>query len=220
MGDEERGDYTLKTKDGSGVLQKNEAANLSQDSRDFSGERGAGDLQDSRKTPDSRLDSRDFEPQTGAQTPKIRTLDSVVAEARFAPHFVKIDTDGFDFKVIRGAAGTLRAHHPALFFEWDRFHLANQGEDFLSIFPLLGELGYENALIFDNFGTLLCELKTSDTRNLGLLMDYTRDSNLRICYFDMLLFHSKSPLNIDDYLKFKGAKNAMQNLPKNGEKSL
>ncbi|TLE01559.1 FkbM family methyltransferase [Helicobacter japonicus] len=133
---------------------------------------------------------------------KIRTLDSVIAETHFAPHFIKIDTDGFDFKVLRGAKQTLTENQSVLFFEWDKNHLVAQDENPLSIFSLLNELGYKELLIFDNFGTLLCKIASDDSTNLALLIDYTLKSRQNIYYYDVLTFHKDSLFNAKDYINF------------------
>lgn len=120
---------------------------------------------------------------------QIQTLDSVVKQANFSPNFIKIDTDGFDFKVLRGANNTLKTYKPVIFFEWDKIHLQAQNEDFLSIFPQLNKMGYEQLFVFDNFGVLLCSLPTSDLTNLALLMNYTQESRQNIYYYDIFTFH-------------------------------
>ncbi|WP_430666882.1 FkbM family methyltransferase [Helicobacter suis] len=74
-------------------------------------------------------------------TTQQHTLDSLLAECGFVPNFIKIDTDGFDFKILRGAYKTLKDNKPVLFFEWDYVHLANQSEVALSIFAFLSNLG-------------------------------------------------------------------------------
>ena len=134
---------------------------------------------------------------------QIQTLDSVVSKADFSPNFIKIDTDGFDFKVLRGAIKTLTHFKPTIFFEWDKNHLQAQNECFLSIFPKLNKLGYEQLLIFDNFGVLLCVLQSNDYNNLELLMDYTQDSRQNIYYYDILTFHKNSSFNPTEWLKLR-----------------
>ena len=114
-------------------------------------------------------------------------LDFIVEKWGFEPNFIKIDTDGFDFKVIRSAKHTLKKYNPPLYFEWDKFFLEKQKEDPLSIFPFLKELGYEDIFIFDNFGTLLCKEQVSNTDNLNRLLNYTERSNLNIYYYDLLV---------------------------------
>lgn len=47
----------------------------------------------------------------------IKTLDDIILEYHFVPNFIKIDTDGFDFKVLRSAESALISHKPTLYFE-------------------------------------------------------------------------------------------------------
>jgi FkbM family methyltransferase len=52
----------------------------------------------------------------GRQPVEVSTLDEILsAEGRV--DFIKIDTDGFDFEVLKGAERILRTHQPLLFFE-------------------------------------------------------------------------------------------------------
>lgn len=123
------------------------------------------------------------------------TLDYVVEKNNFEPNFIKIDTDGFDFRVIRSAKNTLKKYLPPLYFEWDKFFLEKQKENPLSIFPFLEELGYKDIFVFDNFGVLLCKEQINNTDNLKRLLDYTEHSNQNIYYYDLLIIAKKS-----DYL--------------------
>lgn len=129
----------------------------------------------------------------------ILTLDEVVEKHNFQPNFIKIDTDGFDFKVIRSATKTLKQYAPVLFFEWDKFFLEGQGENPLSIFPLLQELGYSDIFVFDNFGTLLCKEKIDNLENLSLLLNYTKLSKQNIYYYDLLVIHNSQKHIFDSY---------------------
>lgn len=52
----------------------------------------------------------------GRQQVDVKTLDQVLS-AQYRVDFIKIDTDGFDFEVLKGAKATLRNHQPLLFFE-------------------------------------------------------------------------------------------------------
>lgn len=117
---------------------------------------------------------------------KIQTLDHIVQKHHFIPNFIKIDTDGFDFKVIRSAETTLKQYQPLVLFEWDKFLLKNQNENPFSIFGFLKKLNYKDLIIFDNFGTLLCKEKIDNYDNLQLLLDYTEKSNKNIFYYDIL----------------------------------
>jgi FkbM family methyltransferase len=56
-------------------------------------------------------------PITGAQTKvvQVRSLDSEVAELELVPTIIKIDVEGWEFDVLKGAEYTLRHYHPTLF---------------------------------------------------------------------------------------------------------
>lgn len=99
---------------------------------------------------------------------KTVTLDNLLNSKYGNKQFdlLKVDTDGFDFKVIRGAKQCLQRCHPLLFFEWDKAFCKEQGEDPLSIFPILDDLGYKECILFDNFGNLFDKI---DTNNISLL---------------------------------------------------
>lgn len=99
---------------------------------------------------------------------RLITLDSLL-ENKYPNKkidLLKIDTDGFDFKVIRGSRNCLQRWQPLLFFEWDKAFCKEQGEDPLSIFPILDELGYKECILFDNYGNLFDKI---DTNNISLL---------------------------------------------------
>lgn len=55
---------------------------------------------------------------------------------------IKIDVDGYDYKVISGAAETLRRHRPVVFIELAEYCLNEQGDSLRDIFQLFGEAGY------------------------------------------------------------------------------
>jgi FkbM family methyltransferase len=88
---------------------------------------------------------------------RTRRLDRLAAgfvEAHGGVDVLKIDTDGFDAKVLRSARTLLGAHHPCLFFElhpglWDE-----AGEDPRAAFAFLAELGYSHFVFFTNRGML------------------------------------------------------------------
>jgi FkbM family methyltransferase len=54
---------------------------------------------------------------------------------------LKVDVEGHELHVLRGAAGILKQHHPALLVECEARHLAAHTMD--DVFAFLGELGYE-----------------------------------------------------------------------------
>jgi FkbM family methyltransferase len=61
-------------------------------------------------------DSYDGHIPLGSQRVQMTSLDSVLAD-RGPVGLIKVDTDGFDFHVLRGATRTIERHKPVLFFE-------------------------------------------------------------------------------------------------------
>lgn len=76
---------------------------------------------------------------TGGDAVAMVCIDDLVAAGAPAPDVVKIDVEGHELAVLRGAARTLRAHRPTVF-------LATHGDEERSTcLALLAELGYEVA---------------------------------------------------------------------------
>ena len=81
----------------------------------------------------------------GTHKVEVTTLDSFVGKRGIDRlDFVKIDVEGMEFQVMRGAADTLRTFRPAIYFETlPRYVNSAKGATFDDIQKLLvGELGY------------------------------------------------------------------------------
>jgi FkbM family methyltransferase len=123
---------------------------------------------------------------------QMRTLDGILAQhERFASSkMIKIDTDGFDCKIIRGSLDFLRTSKPVIFFEYDPFFLKEQDDDGISIFPLLQENGYSGVIVYDNFGDLmLCMPEIQIERLEELHLYFSNRKSLQ--YYDICIFHSE-----------------------------
>ena len=103
---------------------------------------------------------------------------------------IKIDTDGFDCKIIRGAADFLLIAKPVIFFEYDPFLLAEQGDDGISIFKYFSGLGYNHLLIYDNFGDLMLSTEIERYRLLEEIHLYF-SGRLSHRYCDICVFHTE-----------------------------
>ena len=90
-----------------------------------------------------------------------QTLDHLLRNypAFSHPDVIKIDTDGFDAPILRGAAEVLRSARPVVFYEWDPYSYSLAGENDVSHAEFLIERGYERFLIFDNRGDLLLHVR-------------------------------------------------------------
>lgn len=120
------------------------------------------------------------------------TLDEIVARHPHAAqtNLLKIDTDGFDFKVLRGAVHLLAIAKPILFFELQPSFLEGQGEDPLSIFPWLSDRGYDRVLLYDNAGNPAVSCRASDRDAIAASL--RRIDGHRIFYYDALVIHKAS----------------------------
>jgi FkbM family methyltransferase len=70
------------------------------------------------------------------------TMDQLCAERRIAPSIVKIDVEGAEADVLRGARATLNAHHPVICLELHLDVLERRGESPGVLLDGLASLGY------------------------------------------------------------------------------
>jgi hypothetical protein len=78
------------------------------------------------------------------------TLDAFCLD-RERLDFLKVDTDGFDFEVLRGAEESIKRHHPVLFFEFTPDFLDQPAADL----TWLQGLGYQRLTCFSARGQLV-----------------------------------------------------------------
>lgn len=100
----------------------------------------------------------------GSESVKTRTLDDIISTqpAFRAPTLLKVDTDGFDVRVLHGADGLLRGATPVLFFEYFAALIRDAGGEPTAIFPWLAGRGYSRAELFTNQGVSLGRFDLSD----------------------------------------------------------
>ena len=80
--------------------------------------------------------------QKGVKIP-VTTIDDFVKENQIKSiDFIKIDVEGFEFKVLQGAAGILRLQHPNLYIEFCPQNLMEQSDSPEQIIQFLIEFGY------------------------------------------------------------------------------
>jgi len=77
------------------------------------------------------------------ETVRLTTLDTLVEELGLTRvDFIKLDVDGFEGKVLHGAARTLQKHLPALFFEISTSAMGANGDSAFELITWLESLGY------------------------------------------------------------------------------
>lgn len=128
------------------------------------------------------------------------TLDTLL---RSHPEFaraglLKIDTDGFDLRVLRGAARLLAEAAPVVFVEWSPRHWETHGGSApRDVFPLLRAAGYGTLAYYDNEGWLVGAERTAEPRLGEALCDYARAKGH---YHDVLAFPARLDGFADDFL--------------------
>jgi FkbM family methyltransferase len=117
------------------------------------------------------------------------TLDALLdEEAGYrAPNLVKIDTEGFELRILRGATGLLAAHRPVLFFEFFPAFIRREGGDPDALFVLLRQHGYDRFIFYDGAGNLLTSADGGQNEQLQSLRLYC---DVRHSFFDVAAFPS------------------------------
>ncbi len=104
---------------------------------------------------------------------------------------IKIDTDGFDLKIIKGGLNYFLKAKPVLFFEYDAVFIEEQKDDGIDVFRQLQSIGYEQVLFYDNYGKLLVSTSVENTKLIKHLYDYMRKREGAFEYYDVCVFHSE-----------------------------
>ncbi len=127
----------------------------------------------------------------GARTIKIMSLDDFVASEPIPASckLLKIDAEGFDCSIIRGAAKFLQQTHPVIMFEFNRENMSAIGEKGLDTLAMLQNLGYSKLAFHDCNGRFFTGADFSEETLMRDLLDYSDGKLGSIYYFDITAFH-------------------------------
>jgi len=103
---------------------------------------------------------------------------------------LKIDTDGFDTLILRGATNFLETTHPIVFFEYDPYFFLPHDPHGIDIMSRLNRSGYTNALYFKNTGELNAGITLNDDAALRTLHQECTGHKGKY-YFDVCVFHAE-----------------------------
>lgn len=125
---------------------------------------------------------------------KLKTLDSIIVSKKIK--LLKIDTDGFEAKVIRGAKDIVLVNKPVIFFEFDRKSYEKTGESDYKTLNNLYKSGYTMFLVYDNFGNLLSEMILKN--HISKPNFQNKFNYKKVYYYDIAAFH-KSDVDLFKY---------------------
>jgi len=120
-----------------------------------------------------------------------QTLSALLEQEPFflSAKMIKIDTDGFEAKILLGAKDFLARAKPVVFFEYDPFFLSQQRDDGIGMLKNLWTLGYRKLLVYDNLGDLMIATPLDNWMVLEDITHYfTGRQGYRYC--DMCAFHA------------------------------
>jgi FkbM family methyltransferase len=133
---------------------------------------------------------------TGEKNDLTNTIELITLDNFFTmnPGFksakmLKIDTDGFDLRILRGGKNYLADTKPVLFFEYDRILFEEAGEDGVNTLNILESIGYETAVFYDNYGRLILSAELKDKELISQLHHYIYGKKSAFPYYDIALFH-------------------------------
>lgn len=134
---------------------------------------------------------------------RIVTLDSLITKNPQCKgaKLLKIDTDGYDNQILRGAKAYLAETKPVIYFEYDSKFLKENNEKGLDVFDYLENLGYKTLVFFDNYGRFLISVDIQDKKTLGQLDGYINDRNGAFAYYDIVVFHSEDNDIAESFVK-------------------
>jgi FkbM family methyltransferase len=137
----------------------------------------------------------------------LKTLDEVLIEKNLAQQnikLLKLDTEGFDTIILRGATELINTHHPVLYFEFNRSNMEAIGEDGLATLFSFAQNDYDTVLLYDNKGRYMLHTLLRDTRILEQLHYYAEEDNSQIAYYDVCLFHRSDRDLAEKFIQAEG----------------
>jgi len=125
---------------------------------------------------------------------RLRSLRAILGDHPLfkSAKLLKIDTEGFDFDIIRESIDFIERSKPAVFFEYDPHFRPDKPCAGLETIETLIHIGYSDFIYYDNFGNFLLH---SDATNRLIFSDLNsylasnRKYGVAVYYFDICALH-------------------------------
>lgn len=134
---------------------------------------------------------------------KLKSLDEVlITHELFSRNLklLKIDAEGFDTIILRGATAAISRHNPVLYFEYNRENMDIIEEDGLSTLFSLVKYGYDKIAILDNHNRCLIHTSLAEKDIIKQLHNYADGMNGLIPHYDICIFHSHDSDILGEFL--------------------
>ncbi len=133
-----------------------------------------------------------LEKNGSAEAVSIVTLDGLLEHRpeRAEYKVLKVDTEGFDFRIVRGARRLIEEARPVVYLEYNRANMDAVGEDGLGTIDALRGGGYSSALVWDSLGRFVFMVDLSCDSLVSDLHQYLGATAGSQAYFDIAFFHS------------------------------
>lgn len=120
------------------------------------------------------------------------TLSKVIKEEI---DLLKIDVDGFDGRVLLGAADLLNRSHPSVIFEWHPILCQQTGNNWTDHFKVLVSSGYSRFLWFTKFGYFSHFSTGNSESDVNALAEYCLANVSKDWHYDIVALHDTSRIS-------------------------
>lgn len=113
---------------------------------------------------------------------------------------LKVDTEGFDCRILRGGVPLIDRVKPIITLEYNRDNMDRIGEPGLPMLFALRELGYRHVIVYDERNRLLLATTLHEEMLLQDLHDYAPGQGSDIYNYDIVLLHADDSDLADRFL--------------------
>lgn len=136
----------------------------------------------------------------GNKNTEFFTLDQIIKKENItSAKILKIDTDGYDFKIINGASDYINKVKPIIFCEYDWIFMKENNINGIDELKKLTKYGYEKIMYFDNLGRYFLSCSLNDYPIILSMNYYIAERKGKIPYFDIAIF-SNEDLDVFNFL--------------------
>jgi len=132
------------------------------------------------------------------------TLDNILLSSGYEKaeiKLLKVDVEGYDTIVLRGALKTIHKYKPVLFFEYNRDNMKVINEEGLPTLFLFLEYGYSKIAFFDHKGSLIISTKLTNKAEITDMHNYISSSKNLVGYYDIAIFHEQDNEIAESFLE-------------------